>query len=521
MSQIIAGTLSREGKGAFTSVNPRTKQAGVQVFTNATTGEIDRAVRAAAEACEEVRLYSAEKLAGFLDVVVSEIDALGDILLETADWETGLGLPRLQGERDRTTGQLHKFATLLREGSYVDAIIDTATEAAHDIRRMLIPIGPVGVFSASNFPFAFAVAGGDTASAFAAGCPVVVKGHPGHPATSALFAGAINSAVRQSGFPAGMFSLIQGADVEVGQALVKHPQIEAIGFTGSLRAGRAIHDAAAARPRPIPVYAEMGSINPVVFLPEAVKNRAESLAEGLVHSVTLGGGQFCTNPGLLFVLDRPEASRFISMVVERMAQVEPCVLLNAQIEGGLAMAVETTREFPFVELLTGGRVQSEHHYTYASTVMRVSSADFRAHAALQEELFGPVTVFVICQSIDDLTETLQVLHGNLTATIHAEESEQDQANDLYLLLREKAGRLIWNGFPTGVAVVPSMVHGGPYPATTVAGTTSVGTTAIRRFMRPVAYQNMPDALLPDALKDANPLNIWRLVNWEWTKEPIV
>jgi len=415
---------------------------------------------------------------------------------------------------------LRKFATLLREGSYVDAIIDTATEAAPDVRRMLIPIGPVGVFSASNFPFAFAVAGGDTASAFAAGCPVVVKGHPSHPATSMLFAEAINAALRQSGFPAGTFSLIQGTGVEVGQALVRHPQIEAIGFTGSLRAGRAIYDAAAARPRPIPVYAEMGSVNPVVFLPQALKTRAEALADGLVNSVTLGGGQFCTNPGLLFVVDSPEAQQFITMVAERMTQIEPCVLLNAQIEGGLAKAVETTRAFPFVELLTGGKAQSDDHYTYASTVMQVSSADFRAHAALQEEHFGPVTVFVVCQSLGDLMETLQVLQGNLTATIHAEESEQDQANKLYHLLREKVGRLIWNGFPTGVAVVPSMVHGGPYPATTAAGTTSVGMTAIRRFMRPVAYQNMPDSLLPDALKDANPLNIWRLVNWEWTKEPI-
>ena len=520
MSQIIAGVPSQEGKGTFTSVNPRTKQGGELVFTNATTGEIDRAVRAAVEAYQEVRLYSAEKLAGFLEAVASEIEAMGDVLLETADWETGLGLPRLQDERARTTGQLRKFATLLREGSYVDAIIDTATEAAPDIRRMLIPIGPVGVFSASNFPFAFAVAGGDTASAFAAGCPVVVKGHPSHPATSMLFAEAINSAIRQSGFPPGIFSLIQGTDVEVGLALVRHPQIEAIGFTGSLRAGRAIYDAAAARPRPIRVYAEMGSVNPVIFLPQALKNRSEALADSLVNSITLGGGQFCTNPGLLFVVDSPEAQQFIAMVAERMTQVEPCVLLNAQIEGGLAKAVETTRMFPFVELLAGGKTQSDDHYTYASTVMQVSSADFRAHAALQEEHFGPVTVFVVCQSLDDLTDTLQILQGNLTATIHAEESEQDRASKLYHLLREKVGRLIWNGFPTGVAVVPGMVHGGPYPATTAAGTTSVGMTAIRRFMRPVAYQNMPDALLPDALKDANPLNLWRLVNWERTKDPV-
>ncbi|MCI0710242.1 MAG: aldehyde dehydrogenase (NADP(+)) [Chloroflexi bacterium] len=520
MTQLIAGISSHEGTQTFTSINPRTKQPGTTLFYDATPSEIDRAVRAAAEAFEETRFYPAEKLAGFLDVVADEIEALGDTLLETADWETGLGLPRLQGERGRTTGQLRKFAALLREGSYVDAIIDTATENNPDVRRMLFPIGPVGVFSASNFPFAFAVAGGDTASAFAAGCPVIVKGHPSHPATSQLFAEAIAAAVEKCGFPAGFFSLIQGNSIDVGQTLVKHPLIEVIGFTGSLRGGRAIFDTAAARPKPIPVFAEMGSVNPVIFMPEALKNRREELAASLVNSVTLGSGQFCTNPGLLFVVDNQEGRQFIQEVTELMSAAEPCVLLNAQIENGLAKAVENTRQHASIELLTGGMVEVDEYYTYASTVMHTTSENFRNDTHLQVEHFGPVTMFVTCNSLDDMRETVSTLDGNLTAAIHAEASEMKAAHTLFAVLREKVGRLIWNGFPTGVAVVPAMQHGGPYPATTAPHTTSVGMVAIQRFMRPVAFQNMPNDLLPDALKNENPLHIWRLVNWERTCEAI-
>lgn len=520
MSQFIAGKRSQEGNQTFTSVNPRTKEVGTKQFLNATPNEIDLAVKAATEAYKETRTYTAEKIADFLDTVADEIEALGDKLLETADWETGLGLPRLQGERGRTTGQLRKFGALLREGSYVDAIIDTATDANPDIRQMLVPLGPVGVFSASNFPFAFAVAGGDTASAFAAGCPVVVKGHPGHPATSELFAEAINIAIEKSGFPTGFFSLIQGTSIEVGQNLVKHPLIEAIGFTGSLRGGRAIFDTAADRPKPIPVYAEMGSINPVIFMPEAIRNRSEAIADGLVSSVNLGGGQFCTNPGVLFVIDSPESQQFIRQVTEKMSAIEPCVLLNAQIESGLVDTVENTRQLEAIQVLTGAKIQVEEQFTYASTVMQTTSQYFRENEALQVEHFGPVTLFVLCESLNDMCKTLAVLEGNLTGTIHAEESEMEEASQLYSILREIVGRLIWNGFPTGVAVVPSMLHGGPYPATTAAATTSVGMTAIKRFMRPVAYQNMPDSLLPDALKNANPKQIWRLVNWERTRASI-
>ncbi|MCS7072763.1 MAG: aldehyde dehydrogenase family protein, partial [Anaerolinea sp.] len=329
--QWIAGQTSQQGAAYFHSLNPRTGAQG-EAFANATADEIDRAVMAAQAAFSEMRMYPAARLADLLDAIAVAIEGLGDELLAVTDFETGLGLIRLAGERARTTGQLRKFAALLREGSYVEAIIDRAQPERQpaprpDIRRMLVPIGPVAVFAASNFPYAFSVAGGDTASALAAGCPVIVKAHPGHPATSDRVARAVNAAVAAQGFPSGTFSLIQGDQVEVGQALVTHPGICAVGFTGSLRAGRAIFNAAAARPVPIPVYAEMGSINPVVILPGALTARAEALADGLVASATLGTGQFCTNPGLVFVIDDRAGQQFIARFTEKMAATQPGVLL--------------------------------------------------------------------------------------------------------------------------------------------------------------------------------------------------
>ncbi len=528
-SNYIAGRASRAGQRdasrAFTSVDPRTRTPGDVTFVDATPEEVDRAVRAAAAAFAETRLYPASKLADFLDHAADAIEALGEDLLTTADRETGLGFPRLTGERGRTTSQLRAFGRLLREGAYVEAIIDTAQPDRQPaprptIRRMLVPLGPVGVFSASNFPFAFAVAGGDTASAFAAGCPVIVKGHPGHPATSELFALALNRAVAESGFPAGFFSLLQGQGHEVGGMLVRHPDLAAVGFTGSLRGGRALYDLAAARPTPIPVYAEMGSINPVVILPGAIRARGESLAEGLVNSVTLGSGQFCTNPGLVLIQDSPETAAFITDVKDRMDHRDVGVLLNAAVEQGLAATTAETLRRESVERLTADTAPESHGFCFANTVMQTTGEAFRADPALQTEHFGPVTLFVVCRSQGDLQASIDVLEGNLTATIHAEDDEIAAAGSLYSQLREKVGRLIWNGFPTGVEVVHSMQHGGPYPATTAPWSTSVGLTAIKRFMRPVAYQNLPDALLPDALKDANPLGIWRLVDDELTRDPV-
>ena len=524
-SNFIAGEQSKLGTTTFTSVNPRTKQPGSILFHNATAEEIHNAVVTAEEAFAQTRNYPAARIADFLDIAAEEILSLGDELLQTADMETALGLPRLTGERGRTTGQLKAFAKYLREGSYVEAIIDTALPDRQpaprpDIRRMRFPIGPVGVFSASNFPFAFAVAGGDTASAWAAGNPVVVKGHPGHPATSELFAVAINRAIAATGFPAGWFSLLQGATVEVGQLLVQHPYLQAVGFTGSLRGGRALYDTAAKRQNPIPVYAEMGSINPVVIMPGAVAARAESLAEGLANSATMGSGQFCTNPGIVFVLDSADTQNFIHTYRDKMAARAAGVLLNEHIESGLEHAVAATQALDSVHTLTGGFVVDGDSFAYANTVMKTTAADFIKDATLQNEHFGPVTLFVVASSRDELTTALQALHGNLTATVHAEASELEAAKPVFDLLREKVGRLLWNGFPTGVEVVYSQMHGGPYPATSAPATTSVGITAIQRFMRPVAFQNMPDGLLPDALKNSNPLQIWRMINEVYTKDPI-
>lgn len=522
---LVAGQWSAQGNKTFHSVNPRNKTQGEIPFVNATSEEVDLAVASAAEAFRATRLYSANTLANFLDTVAEEIENLGAVLIDTVDAETGLGQPRLEGERGRTTGQLRLFGTLLREGSYVEAIIDTAQPERKpaprpDIRRMLVPLGPVAVFGASNFPLAFSVAGGDTASAFAAGCPVIVKAHPSHPETSELVAQAIQNAVGRCDFPPGFFSMVQGNTIDVGQRLVTHPQLEAVGFTGSLRGGRALFDAAAQRPRPIPVFAEMGSVNPIVITPDALAARGESIAEGLVHSVTLGAGQFCTNPGLVFVVDDVASQNFIARVSALMDQRQPGILLNQAIEANLGSAVEQTLAQPAVSEITAIDQIDDTGYCYPHTVLQTTAAAFMANDALQKEHFGPVTMFVMCPTVDDMMEALSALHGNLTATIHAEEDELALARELYTQLREKAGRLIWNEFPTGVEVVHAMQHGGPYPATTAPQTTSVGLTAIKRFMRPVAFQTTPDTLLPDALKNTNPLNIWRIVNNQLTQNPI-
>jgi len=524
-AQLIAGQPRRDGTATFTSVSPRTRVPGTHVFANATQAEIDDAVAQAEAAFEQTRHFSAARLADFLDRVAAEIEALGDDLIALADEETALGSARLTGERGRTTGQLRKFGALLREGSYVEAIIDTAlpdrTPAPRpDIRRMLFPLGPVAVFAASNFPFAFSVAGGDTASAFAAGCPVIVKAHPNHPATSELVGHAINRAIAQAGFPPGFFSLLHGDRIEVGQALVRHPGVGAVAFTGSLRGGRALFDAAAQRPTPIPVYAEMGSLNPVIVLRGALAQRGPQIAEGFAASVTLGSGQFCTKPGLLFLIDGPQADDFIATVTAQMASATPGALLNAAIERGLAQTVEHTLAQPDVTLLAGGSVVEGAPFCYAHTVMQTTAAAFSANPDLQHEHFGPATLIVRCQSQADLLGALDALQGNLAAAVHADPGEAESAAPVLARLREKAGRLIWNGFPTGVEVVHAMQHGGPYPATTTPRTTSVGMTAISRFLRPVAFQDVPDALLPDALKDANPLGIWRKVNEQFTRDAV-
>jgi len=496
-----------------------TARGALAQFEEASSGHIDRALNAAADAFDAYRHLAAAARAAFLDRIATEIEA-DDDLIEAAHVETALPKPRLIGERARTAAQLRMFATLVREGSWVDARIDRALPQRMplpkpDIRRMLVPIGPVAVFGASNFPLAFSVAGGDTASALAAGCPVVVKAHPAHPATSEIAARAITAAASASGIPAGVFSLVHSTRNEIARALVQHPQVKAVGFTGSLRAGRALFDAAAARSEPIPVYAEMGSVNPVFILPGALAERAASLAEGLKDSVTLGVGQFCTNPGLTIGIGDAGFDDFVRQL-DGLIRIAPS---GTMLTPAMCRSYEAgVGRLSGIDAVSTTRSTATAQESQALPSLFVTDATgFLRHPEVSEELFGPSTVVVRCGSRDELHEVARQLEGQLTVTIHGTSSDLDAYASLISILEDKAGRLIVNGFPTGVEVCPSMQHGGPYPATTDSRSTSVGTAAINRFARPVAYQNFPQSLLPIELQDANAGGIWRLVDGELTK----
>jgi NADP-dependent aldehyde dehydrogenase len=386
---------------------------------------------------------------------------------------------------------------------------------------MLIPLGPVAVFGASNFPFAYSVAGGDTASAFAAGCPVVVKAHPAHPGTSEMTARAIAAAIRKCGIEPGWFSMINGASVDSGMALVKHPAIKAVGFTGSLRGGRALFDAAAARPEPIPVYAEMGSTNPIFILPGAAKERGEAIAAGLQQSVTNGVGQFCTKPGIVVGLNDATTDQFVERASKLIADIAPQTMLHAGIRDLFDKGAKRLGEQPGVKIASKSAVVAETQRTQGGTVVFQSDAEtFLKDPVLGEEVFGPATLVVRCKTIQDMERVARALHGQLTATVHCMPDELAEAATLIGILEQKAGRVVYNGFPTGVEDCSSMEHGGPYPATTDSRTTSVGGTAIGRFARPVCYQNFPDLALPLELANANRRTIWRLINDRLTRDPI-
>ena len=508
----------------FFATNPRTGQALKQEFTESTAEEINNAVAQAEAAFAPYRAKTASERAAFLDKIGEEIVAIGDILITTCSDETGLPEGRLQGERGRTVNQLKLFAELLREGSWVQAIIETAQPDRQplpkpDTRSLQIPLGPVGVFGASNFPLAFSVAGGDTASALAAGCPVVAKAHPAHPATSQLVADAIIRAAAATGMPAGVFSLIHGPSVEVGMTLVQHPLIKAIGFTGSFRGGKAIFDAAVRRPEPIPVYAEMGSTNPVFILPRALQQRQEALAQGLVNSITLGVGQFCTNPGLVISLASDQTNTFVNKAGEILAAVQPGTMLTPGIKTAYDQGLQKLSNVNNVQVIARGPA-SDASCAGSAHLLKTDAETFVANPELAEEVFGPSSVVITADSKEQLLEIAHNLHGHLTATIHGTPEDLEEYTELIRLLERKVGRLLLNGYPTGVEVGHAMVHGGPYPATTDARSTSVGTTAIYRFVRPICYQDFPQQLLPEALKNDNPSNIWRKVNGSFTKEKI-
>lgn len=510
----IGQSKSNQNKTYFQAFNPARNKPLPDKFYIASEEEVDQTLKKAAFAFKEYRLISGKEKAEFLDQITEEILALGDTLLEQAVAESGLPKGRFEGERGRTVNQINMFADLLREGSWVDARIDTAQPGRSpvpkaDLRNMLFPIGPVVVFGASNFPLAFSTAGGDTASALASGCPVVVKSHESHPGTNELVATAILKAAKKTGMPDGVFSSLNGK-AETGNKLVIHPLTKAIAFTGSLNAGKAIFKAATSREEPIPVYAEMGSINPVFLLQNKLNAEAEELADTYFRSVTLGKGQFCTKPGIIIGKKSPALDTFKKTLEQKLNGYNPDCLLNT----GVAKNYRTRRD----KLLSQTGVHTlksasgETDINGSSSLAAVSAHDFIKNRALHEEVFGPFTLIVECDDDSQFQQIAEALSGQLTVTLMGEKSELTGNADLINACREKAGRVIFNGVPTGVEVCPSMQHGGPYPSTTDSKFTSVGTGAIRRFVRPIAFQDCPEELLPDELKTGNPLGIYRILD---------
>lgn len=521
---LIGFGSSGPGGLVFKAFNPATGEALDPGFASADRDDVDRAVQLAAEAAPTwARLTGAQRHA-FLRHIADSLEAKAADLVARAQLETGLPEARLKGEVARTAGQLRLYGAEAERGDWLDARIETAQPdrtplPKPDHRSLLRAIGPVVVFGSSNFPFAYSVAGGDTASAFAAGCPVIVKAHPAHPGTSELVGRLILHAVRDCGLPEGTFSLLFDAGYEVGQALVQHPQVKAVGFTGSLRGGRALADLAAARPEPIPVYAEMGSINPVFLLPGALAERGTAIVEGLHASATLGVGQFCTNPGLIVLQRSPEAERFVAALTAKLAATPEGAMLTAGIARNFAHNVEVRTGQPGVRVLAHGTAKGA--CGAAPVWFETDAKFFVGNPALSEEIFGPSSLVVWCQDRAELRRVARSLEGSLTATLHAGADEAKQEGDLIELLAAKAGRVILNGYPTGLEVSSAIVHAGPYPATSDGGrSTSVGTRALNRWARLVCYQNFADDLLPPELQNANPLYLRRLVNGAWTTGPV-
>jgi NADP-dependent aldehyde dehydrogenase len=499
---LIAGERLR-GTESFSAVNPATGEDLPIMFSSAGPQDIERACDAAAAAFAQMRGIDHSRRADLLDSIAAVILDLGDQLLERANQETGLPIARLTGERGRTVGQLKLFAAEVRAGAWMEARIDPAVPdrtplPRSDLRLQMIPLGPVAVFGASNFPLAFSVAGGDTAAALAAGCPVVAKGHPAHPGTSELVGSAVAQAVQASGFPAGTFSLLNGTSYELGSSLVADPRIKAVGFTGSRSGGMALMKIAAARPVPIPVYAEMSSINPVLLCPHALADRADALARDFIVSLTMGAGQFCTNPGLVLALEGEGLDRFLASASEALAPVPAGTMLSAAIQGAYQAGVQRLTGHDRVQSV--GRGTAGAKSCAQAALFAVSARDFIADESIAQEVFGAASLVVRCANADELAAVIDALEGQLTATIHFDEADLPLVQSMVPHLEGLAGRLIANGWPTGVEVSHAMVHGGPYPATSDGRSTSVGTLAIERFLRPVCYQDFPDALLPPALR---------------------
>ncbi|EPR10785.1 2,5-dioxovalerate dehydrogenase [Sphingobium indicum IP26] len=508
---ILVGASERQGGEPFFAIDPSTGAKGGIAFHNASAADVADACALADAAFESFSTLTPDARAAFLEAVADGIMAIGDLLITTAMSETGLPRGRLEGERGRTVGQLRLFAGYVRQGDWLDATIDKALPERQplprsDLRRVNQPVGPVAVFGASNFPLAFSVAGGDTASAFAAGCPVVVKGHPAHPGTGELVARAIAAAVRDSGLHEGVFSYLPGTTNDLGGALVADPRIKAVGFTGSRGGGLALMKIAAERKEPIPVYAEMSSINPVVLLPGALAARAEALGTAFVGSLTLFSGQFCTNPGLVIALDSPDLDRFVASAAQALsgnaAQVMLTPGIHAAYEKGVAALAGAEGVTTIARGMAADGVHRGQHALFAA-----SGEQFRANPALAHEVFGSSSILVKCATIEEVIDTIARMEGQLTATLQMDDGDQADAAKLLPTLSRKVGRVLANGWPTGVEVTHAMVHGGPFPSTSDGRSTSVGTLAMMRFLRPVCYQDVADAVLPPALQAANP---WKL-----------
>jgi alpha-ketoglutaric semialdehyde dehydrogenase len=473
-------------------------------FVEATPSDIADACAAAHAAFLPYSTLPLEKRATFLDAIADEIEALGDALIERACTESGLPAARITGERGRTMGQLRLFANEVRDGHWQQLRVDHADSARvpprPDLRVRMVPLGPVAIFGASNFPLAFSVAGGDTASALAAGCPVVVKGHPSHPGTSELVAIAITRAAARSGVPAGVFSLVHGWGHAVGEALVADPRIKAVGFTGSRAGGEALMRIAAARPRPIPVYAEMSAINPVILLPHALATRSEALATAFIGSLTLGAGQFCTNPGLVLGIEGPDLDRFAEAAGAALSQQPAQVMLNDGIWQAFQRGKASLAASSSVMRIAEGQTDDAPNRGRAA-LFSVRGRDLFADPAHIHEVFGASAVLVRCADLDELIGVVGALEGQLTATLQLDPADEGDARALLPVLEQVAGRILANGWPTGVEVTHAMVHGGPYPATSDGRSTSVGTLSIDRFLRPVCYQDLPAGMLPEPLQD--------------------
>jgi 2,5-dioxopentanoate dehydrogenase len=513
---ILVGAEDRLGERTFNAIDPATGARLAPAFQEARAEDVVAACGLAAEAWGPFSELALTGRASFLECAANEITALGDRLIDRAMAETGLARIRVQGELLRTVGQLRFFAQIVREGSWIDATLDPAKPdrmplPRPDLRRRHVAVGPVAVFGASNFPLAFSVAGGDTAAALAAGCPVVVKGHPAHPGTGELVARAVRAAVVKCGLPAGTFSYLPGTTQALGAALVADPRIRAVGFTGSRGGGLALARIAAQRPEPIPVFAEMSSINPVILFPAAARARGAQLGQAYVASVTLGAGQFCTNPGVLLYLDGTDLDAFMKAALAAMRECRAQTMLTPDIYANFSRGAERLSQHPAVQDLVRGPAAEGANRAQGGLFV-VDATQFMADETLRQEIFGPSSLMVRAESPEQLSGVVDMLEGQLTATVLFDDEDTELVSALLPHLERKVGRIIGNGWPTGVEVCHAMVHGGPFPATTDGRSTSVGSLAIQRFLRPVCYQNLPDELLPAALRTENPLNLMRRVD---------